>query len=60
MEGGKLLAHHLEKKKIGPVKCAQILGVKYPTVWRWIHGKSKPTGLARIMLKEKLGFEWRD
>jgi DNA-binding transcriptional regulator YiaG len=49
----------LLKKKISPAQLEERIGIARMTTWRWCNGKVKPSGMARKLLSERLGFKWK-
>jgi DNA-binding Xre family transcriptional regulator len=50
----------LLKKKISSADLEERVGIPRMTTWRWCNGKVKPSRMARRLLDERLGFEWKD
>jgi transcriptional regulator with XRE-family HTH domain len=50
----------LLRKKISQVDLEKRIGIPRMTTWRWRTGKVRPSRMARRLLSERLGFEWKD
>jgi transcriptional regulator with XRE-family HTH domain len=54
------LKRYLDDSKTSQAELAKRVGVTQPTVWEWIHGKSKPSADRLVALADATGMSIDD
>jgi transcriptional regulator with XRE-family HTH domain len=54
------LREYMQREGISQAELARRVGVQQPTVWEWLHGKSRPRAKHLVVLSEKTGLSVDD